>query len=93
MDKANFSGHFIEFLSKQCTTDNNHLAEQLLTTQLVQRLLRVGITVAPLPNMVGFQLNIGSDGCDWLITGLQVHAGEKGQATCARLVFNPLIES
>lgn len=42
--------------------------------------------------MVGFQFNTGSDGGDWLITGLQVHAGEKGQAACARLIFNPLIE-
>lgn len=59
----------------------------------MQRLLRVGVTVAALSNVVGFQFNIGSDGRDWLITGLQVHAGEKGQATCARLVFNPLIEA
>lgn len=66
---------------------------QLLTAQLVQRLLRVGVTVAALPNMVGFQFNVGSDGRDWFIAGLQVHAGEKGQATCAGLVFNPLIEA
>lgn len=67
--------------------------QQSLTAQLVQRLLRVSVTVAALPNMVGFQFNAGSDGGDWLITGLQVHAGEKGQAACARLIFNPLIEA
>lgn len=67
--------------------------EQLLTAQLVQRFLRVSVTIAALSNMVGFQFNIGSDGCDWLITGLQVHAWEKGQTTCARFVFNPLIET
>ena len=67
--------------------------EQLPTAQLVQGFLRVSVTVAALPNVVGFQFNTGSDGGDWLITGLQVHAGEKCQTTCARLIFNPLIES
>lgn len=67
--------------------------EQLLTTQFVQRLLRVRVPVTALPNMVGFQLNVSSNGCDWLIAGLQVHAREKSKATCARLIFNPLIEA
>lgn len=77
--------------SYKTTTNNNHF--QFLTTQLMQRLLRVGVTVTALSNMVGFQFNTGPDGRDWLITGLQVHAGEKGQTTSARLVFNPLIEA
>lgn len=59
----------------------------------MQRLLRIGIPVATLPNMVGFQFNVGLDGRDWLVAGLQVYAGEKSQASCARLVFNPFIEA
>lgn len=67
--------------------------EKLLTTQLVQRLLGVGIAVAALPDVVGFQLNVGSDGRDRLVARLQVYTGEKSQATCARLVFDPLIKT
>lgn len=77
--------------SYKTTTDKDHF--QFLTTQLMQRLLRVGVTITALSNMVGFQFNTGPDGRDWLITGLQVHAGEEGQTTSARLVFNPLIEA
>lgn len=46
------------------------------TAQLMQRLLGVGVPVAALPNVVGFQFNAGLDGCDWLVAGLQVNAGE-----------------
>lgn len=58
----------------------------------MERLLGVRVTVAAFPNVIGFQLNTGLDGCDWLVAGLQVHAGEKAKATCARLIFNPLTE-
>lgn len=63
------------------------------TTQLMQRLLGVGVPVAALPDVVGFQFNAGLDGCDWLVAGLQVNAGEQGQAARARLVFDPLVEA
>lgn len=59
----------------------------------MQRLLRVGVSVAAFSDVVGLQLDVGLDGRDWLIAGLQVHAGKQGQAAGARLVFNPLIEA
>lgn len=49
---------------------------QQRTAQLMQRLLGVSVPVAALPNVVGFQFNAGLDGCDWLVAGLQVNAGE-----------------
>lgn len=67
--------------------------EPLFTTKRVQRFLRVRVTITTFPNMVGFQFNTGLDGCDWLITCLQVHAGEKAKATCAGLIFNPFAKS
>lgn len=53
-----------------------HLERQRRTTQLMQRLLGVGVPVAALPDVVGFQFNAGLDGCDWLVAGLQVNAGK-----------------
>lgn len=65
----------------------------VLTAQLVKGLLRVCVSVAALANVIGLQLNGGLDGGDWLLAGLQVHAGKEGQAPCARLVLDPLIKS
>lgn len=65
----------------------------VFTTQLVQRLLGVGIAVTALPNVVGFQFDTGPDGGDCHITGLQVHAGEQSQATSARLILNSFVEA
>lgn len=64
----------------------------LLTAQLVQGLLRVGVSVTALPDVAGLQLHAGPDRGDWLVAGLQVHAGKQGEAARARLVFNSLVE-
>ena len=58
----------------------------------MQGLLRVGVSVAALPDVVGLQLDVGLDGRDWLVARLQMHAGKQRQAARPRLVFNPLIE-
>lgn len=77
----------------RCIRGESQLSGTLRTTQFVQGLLRVRVPVAALSNVIGLQLDAGSDGGDRLVTGLQMHAGEKGQAARTRLIFNPLIEA
>lgn len=70
-----------------------HFGVTVLTAQLVKGLLRICVSVTALANMTGLQLNGGLDRGDWLLAGLQVHAGKQGQASSARLILNPLIKS
>lgn len=70
-----------------------HSGLTILTTKLVQGLLRIRVSVTALANVTGFQLNGGLDRGDWLLAGLQVHAGKQGQAASARLILDSLIKS
>ncbi len=49
-----------------------------LTAQLVQRFFGVRVAVTALADVISLQHDAGLNGGDWLLAGLQVHAGEQG---------------
>lgn len=59
----------------------------------MQGFLRVRVSVAALADVVGLQLDASLNGGDWLLAGLETNTREQGQASCARLVLNPLIKA
>lgn len=59
----------------------------------MQGLFGVGVTITALPDVVGLQFDVCPDGGDWLVTGLQVDAGEQSQTAGAGLIFNPFIKA
>lgn len=64
-----------------------------LTTKLLQRFLRVRLSIAALPNVAGLQLHRGPNGGQRLTTRLQVHLGKQLLTACSWLVVDSLIQT